>query len=110
LILAQPWFGISSWAIVAVIVFLIGLLPIIAAFRVIANRRHMLVFICSWLLPLPLLFILLFGNQFLFGANGDEIQGISIFGIALIVFITDLIASVLLIMLVPRYLHPPKEL
>jgi len=109
LILAQQWFGITSRAAVAVIVFLIGLPPIIAAFRAIANRRRVLVFIFSWLLPLPLLFVMLFGNQFLFGANGDEIRGAAILGIALIVFVTDLIASVLLIVFGPRYAHPQEK-
>jgi hypothetical protein len=109
LILAQQWFGISSRAIVVAVVFLIGLPPVIAAFRAIANRRRVLVFICSWLLPLPLLFIMLFGNQFLFGANGDEIQGAALLGIALIVFMTDLIASILLIVFGPRYAHPQEK-
>jgi hypothetical protein len=106
LILAQQWFGITSRVVGAAIVFLIGLPPIIAAFRVIANRRRVLIFICSWLLPLPLLFAMLFGNQFLFGANGDEIRGVSLLGIALIVFITDSVATVLLIVFGPRYAHP----
>jgi hypothetical protein len=109
LILAQQWLGISSRAIVAAIIFLIGLPPIIAAFRVIANSRRVLVFICSWLLPLPLLFVMLFANQFLFGTNGDEMQGASILGIFLIVFMTDLIASILWIVFAPRYLHPREE-
>ena len=109
LILAEQWFGITSRAIVAAIVFLIGLPPVIAAFRVIANRRRVLVFICSWLLPLPLLFAMLFGNEFLFGANGNEIHGVALLGIALIVFMTDLIASILLIVFGPRYLHPQEE-
>jgi hypothetical protein len=109
LILAQGWFGISSRGVVALTVFLIGLPPVIAAFRVIANRRRILVFICSWLLPLPLLFVMLFANQFLFGANGDEIQGGSILGISFIVFMTDLIASTLWIVFAPRYLHPREE-
>jgi hypothetical protein len=106
LILAQQGFGISSRAIVALIVFLIGLPPLIAAYRAIANRRRVLVFIVSWLLPLPLLFAMLFGNQFLFGANGDAIPGPLIFGISLIVFITDLIAVILLIWFGPRFLRP----
>jgi hypothetical protein len=102
LILAKQWFGITSRAVVALIVFLIGLPPIIAAFRVIANRRRNLVFICSWLLPLSLLFAMLFVNQFLFGSNGNDIQGATILGVPLIVFIIDLIASILLIVLAPR--------
>jgi len=110
LILAEQWFGISSQAIVALIVFLVGLLPIIAAFRVIANKRRGLVFICSWLLPLPLLFAMLFGNQILFGANGNEFRGGLILGISLIVFVTDLIASVLLIVFGTNYLRSPEEL
>ncbi|HKG54802.1 MAG TPA: hypothetical protein VKB04_11140 [Anaerolineales bacterium] len=108
LILSEGWFGISSRVVVAVIVFLIGLPPVIAAFRAIANRRRTLVFICSWLLPLPLLFAMLFVNQFLFGANGDQIRG-SLLGIAFIVFITDLIAGILLMVFGPRYLNPQKE-
>src|SRR6266511_4400593 len=61
LILAEGWFGITSRAIVALVVFLIGLPPVITAFRAIANQRHALVFLGSWLLPLPLLFLMLFG-------------------------------------------------
>ena len=105
LILAEQWFGITSRVVLAVIVFLIGLPPAVAAFRAIVNGRRTLVFICSWLLPLPLLFAMLFGNQFLFGANGDEIRGAAILGIPLIVFMTDLIASILLIVFGPRYLR-----
>jgi hypothetical protein len=105
LILAQEWFGISSRAIVAIIVFLIGLPPAIAAFRAIANRRGVLVFLGSWLLPLPLLFAMLFANRFLFGENGGLIRGSLIFGISLIVFMTDLIASVLLIVFGRRFLR-----
>ena len=109
LILAEEWFGITSRPIVAAVVFLIGLPPVIAAFRAIANRRRILVFICSWLLPLPLLFVMLFANQFLFGANGDEIKGGAISGISLIVFLIDLIAILLLIVFGPRYLYPQEE-
>jgi hypothetical protein len=108
LILAERWFGITSRVIVAVIVFLIGLSPVIAAFRAIANRRQILVFICSWLLPLPLLFAMLFVNQFLFGADGNEVQGGSILGISFIVFLIDLITIVLLIVFGPRYIHPQE--
>jgi len=109
LILAEGWFGVSNQAIVALIVLLIGLPPIMAAFQVIANERRVLVFICSWLLPLPLLFAMLFGNQFLFGASGNQIQGGALLGISLIVFITDLIASVLLIVFGPRYFSLQAE-
>jgi hypothetical protein len=109
LILAEQWFGISNRAIVALIVFLIGLPPIIAAFQVIADRRRVLIFICSWLLPLPLLFAMLFGNQLLFGPNGDEIRGVSLLGISLVVLITDLIASILLILFGPRFLSSQEE-
>ncbi len=104
LILAQQWFGISSRAIVALIVFLIGLPPVILAYRAIANQRRTLVFICSWLLPLPVLFIILVSNALLFGANGDEIRGATLLGIPLVVLIIDLIASALLVILSTRYL------
>jgi len=109
LVLSEQWFGVSSRPVVAAIVFLIGLPPVIAAFRAIANRRRILVFICSWLLPLPLLFVLLVGSNLLFEVNGSEVRGPSFLGISLIVLITDLIASVLMIMLGPRYLLPQEE-
>jgi|SRR5919108_1900254 hypothetical protein len=109
LILARQWSGTTSPPLVTLMVFLIGLPPIIAALHTIANRRRFLVFICSWLLPLPLLFVLLVGNQFLFGANTIEMQQPSFLGISLIVLVTDLMASILLIMLAPGFLHPQVE-
>jgi hypothetical protein len=109
LILAQQWLGVTSRIIVAVIVFFIGLPPIIVAFRAIANRRRLLIFICSWLLPLPLLFVLLVGNNLLFGASGSEVHGPSLLGISLIVLIADLVASVLLIVFGYRYLFAQEE-
>jgi len=108
LVLAGQWFGVSSRPIVAVIVFLIGLPPVVAAFRAIANRRRLLVFICSWLLPIPLLVVLLVGNEVLFGAGANGTQQASFLGISLIVLITDLLASALLIILGPRYLRPQE--
>ncbi len=107
--LAQQWFGVTSRLIVALIVFLIGLPPVIAAFHAIGNERRWRIFIGSWLLPLPLLFVMLFANRFLFGENGSEGLGVLILGISLIVFITDLLASVLLIVWGARHLRQQKE-
>jgi len=109
LILAEQWFGITSQPVVAIMVFLISLPPIIAAFRAIANGRRVRVFLCSWLLPLPLLFVLLFSNEFLFGANGVAKQSSSFLGVNIIVLVTDMIASALLIVLGPRYLRSQEE-
>jgi hypothetical protein len=95
LLLAGQWFGITSRAVVAAIVFVIGLPPVIAAYRVIANRRPTLVFAGSWLLPLPVLIVLLFGNAFIFGPNGDQIRSASLLGIPWIVLIIDLAALLL---------------
>ncbi len=103
--LVQQWFGITSRPSVALIVLLIGLPPVIAAFRVIANKRRWRVLLGSWLLPLPLLFVMLFANRFLFGENGNERLDVLILGISLIVFVTDLIASILLIVFGPRHFH-----
>jgi hypothetical protein len=104
LILAQEGFGISSRIFVALIVFLIGLPPVVVAYRVIANKWRTLVFTCSWLLPLPVLIVLLVGNSLLFGANGDEIQGATLAGIPFIVLIVDLLACILLMILTARQL------
>ncbi len=109
LILAREWFGVTSRVIVAAIVLLIGVPPVVAAFRVVVNRRRVRVFIGSLLLPLPVLMGLLVGNTILFGESGTEIQGASFLGISLIVLVTDLIATVLFIVLGPRYLRPQEE-
>jgi hypothetical protein len=105
LVLAKEWFGVSSRVFVAVVIFLIGLPPVIAAYRVIANRRRRLIFIGSWLLPLPVLFLLLFGTQFLFETIDIGTWLGSFLGIWLVVLITDLIAFAIFILLAPRYLH-----
>ncbi len=109
LVLAHQWFAAPNRSLVATIVFLISVPPLVAAFRAVVNRRRLLVFIGSWLLPLPLLFALLFGDQFLFGASAIGTQLGSFLGIWLIVLITDLIASALFIMWGPRYLRPQAE-
>ena len=108
LILAQQWFGVSNQAIVAAVVFLIGLPPVIAAFRAIANRRRWLVFIGSLLLPIPVLIVLLFGSAFLFESTNIGTQVGSFLGIWLTVLIIDLIALVVFILLAPRYLRPQE--
>lgn len=106
LVLVQQWFGVSRRIMVAVVVFLVGLPPLIAAFRAIANQRRVLVFAGSYLLPIPVLVLLLFGNKFLFETNGNRWQFGSFLGIDLIVLLADLVAAVLLILLAPRYLLP----
>jgi hypothetical protein len=55
------------------------------------------VFICSWLLPLLVLFVLLIGNAVLFGQNGDQIQGVTLLGVPLIVMVIDLVAVIVFI-------------
>jgi hypothetical protein len=104
LVLAQQWFGITSRPVVAVIVFLIGLPPVIAAYRVIANQHRMRVFLSSWLLPLAVLLLLLVSNARLYGPNGDQIQSALVFGIPVVVFVIDLLAIALLIVILTRYL------
>ncbi|MGE5641412.1 MAG: hypothetical protein ACM3Y8_00240 [Byssovorax cruenta] len=104
LVLAQQWFGITSRPVVAVLVFLIGLPPVIAAYRVIANQHRMRVFLSSWLLPLAVLLLLLVSNERLYGPNGDQIQSALVFGIPVVVFVIDLLAIALLIVILTRYL------
>lgn len=104
LVLAQQWFGITSRPVVAVLVFLIGLPPVIAAYRVIANQHRMRVFLSSWLLPLVVLLLLLVSNARLYGPNGDQIQSALVFGIPVVVFVIDLLAIALLIVILTRYL------
>jgi hypothetical protein len=108
-ILAEQWLGVTSRPVVALIAFLIGLPPVIAAFRAIANQGRWSIFIGSWLLPLPLLFVMLFANRFLFGENGNERLGVGVLGISWIVLVIDLIASCLLIAYGTRYFRPQVD-
>jgi len=109
LILAGQWFAVSSWLSVAVVVLLIGVPPVFFAFRAIANRRRVLIFICSLLLPLPLLVVMLVGDRFLFGSSGSASPRASFLGVSLIVLITDLVASTLLVMLGMLFLRRRAE-
>lgn len=109
LILANQWFGITSPLIVAAIVFVIGLPPVIAAFRVIANRPPWFVFITSLLLPLPVLAVLLFGSAFLFEHSSLGTAFGSLLGIWLLVLVVDLSAAALFLALLPRGLRLQRE-
>ena len=102
LILAQQWFGITSPFVVAGIVFVIGLPPVIAAFRVIPNSHRWAVFITSLVLPLPVLVILLFGSAFLYEHSSIGTVFGSLLGIWLMVLVVDLAAAALFLALLPR--------
>ena len=97
LVLAAQWFGTSNRLIVAFVVLLIAVPPVVVAFRAIANQRPVRVLIGSLLLPLPLLFAMLFGNRALFGENGIPEGQALIFGIAPVVLVVNVLAIVLLI-------------
>ena len=71
--------------------------------------RLLLVFISSWLLPLQLLFVLLLGNELLFGTKDRAMRRPSFLGISETVLITNPVASILIIMLASRYLHPQED-
>ena len=109
LILAHQWFGVTNRVVVAVFVFLIGLPPVIAAYGVIANPRRMAIFSASWLLPLPVLFVLLFGNAFLFEASDIGTRLGSFLGIWLVVLMVDLLAVVLFLLLALRARELPLK-
>ena len=109
LVLAQQWFGITSRSLVAILVFLIGLPPVVAAYGVIANQHRTRVFIGTWLLPLPVLVALLFSNAVLFGPDGNQIHGRLFFGMPLIVLVVDAVAFVLLIMACTKYSQLAEE-
>jgi hypothetical protein len=109
LILAQPWSAVLSRPVVAFLVFLIGLPPVLAVYRVIANCRRLSIFVGSWLLPLPLLFVMLFSDRLLFGESHTVPAGASFLGISLIVLITDLAGLALLAIFGPRYIPPTEQ-
>jgi hypothetical protein len=102
LVLARQWLISPSLVLVAAVVFLVGLPPLMAAFRAIANQRRALVFFSSYLLPLPLLFAILFAARFLYGENGDDVRGATIFGAPVLVIATQAVAIALLTILAWR--------
>jgi hypothetical protein len=103
LVLAQQWGLPPNRVIVAAAVFLIGIPPIVTAYHAIANQPQWPVFLGSWLLPLPMLFLLLFGDQFLFVSSTLGTRLGSFLGIWLVVLITDLIASISFLILWSKY-------
>ena len=76
---------------VASILFLLALPPLVIAFRSIANRRRVLIFTTSWLLPLFLLFVLPYIDIWLFGPELDK-PGLSLIGIPVIILVADMVA------------------
>jgi hypothetical protein len=66
LVLAQRFTPTPSRTVVAIAVFLIGLPPVIVAGRMIANRPRWSALCWSWLLPLAVVFVLLFADKVLF--------------------------------------------
>jgi len=92
LVLAQQWFAAPSRVAVAAVVLLIVGGAVVAAYRAIANPRPLPVLLGALLLPLPLLFAMLFGNVFLFGQDGIPAGQMLIFGVAPIVLVVDLLA------------------
>jgi hypothetical protein len=102
LILAQQWLGISNRLVVASVVLMIGLPPVIVAYRHIANHHRVRVLLGSVLLLLPVLFVLLISNRSLYGEDGGSGPPAFIFGVPLLVLVGDLIAVFLLIFLARR--------
>ena len=105
LVLARGWSPALSRAGVAAIVLLIGVPPLAAGFRAIANQRRGLVFAASWLLPVPLLVLLLLGDKYLFETTAVGAKFGSFAGIWLTVLVSDLAAFLLFILLGRRYLR-----
>jgi hypothetical protein len=73
------------------ILFLLALSPVVIAFRSIANRRRVLIFAISWLLPLSLLFVLPYIDTWLFGPDLDK-TSLSLVGIPVVILVVNLIA------------------
>jgi hypothetical protein len=102
LLLAQHWFGTVNRLVVALGVLVLGLPPALAAYRHIANPHRLRVWLGSMLLLLPVLFVLLLGNRFLFGEDGAGGPPAFLFGVPLLVLVVDLSAIGLLVILAQR--------
>lgn len=74
-----------------ILLFVLGLHPLILAFRAIANPRPLLVFMASWFLPVLVYGPLPMVDEWLFASDLNN-AGASLVGIPAAVLVTDLIA------------------
>lgn len=80
--------------LLAVLLFLLALPPLVRAFRSMAVKNRLPIFIASWLLPLFPLFALSVVDEWLFGPKLNQV-GSAWIGIPVIVLMIDAIAIVL---------------
>jgi hypothetical protein len=104
--LARQWFASPSIALVAVVVFFIGLPPVIAAFGGLEVRRRTLIFASSYLLPLPMLFAILIASRLLYGEAGNAVTGATLLGVPIPVLIVQSLAIGLFIYSTSREKDP----
>jgi hypothetical protein len=83
--------------LLACILFLLALPPLVIAYRAIANRKSLPIFIVSLLLPLLLLYILPFVDTWLFGPDLDR-ASLSFLGIPVIILLTDIFMVALFVL------------
>lgn len=82
--------------VLACILFLLALPPLIQAYRSIANRQRLLLFIASWLMPFLILLLLPTFDSWLFDTDFYSTNR-SLLGIPVIILAMDILAILLLV-------------
>lgn len=95
-LLARIYFHLPTPYLIAGILFLLGLPPIMSAFKAIHNRRRFVIFAISWLMPLIILITLSMVDNWLFASNPNNVK-FALMGIPNIVLVTNLAAILLFI-------------
>jgi hypothetical protein len=106
--LVRTYFDQPNRYFLSGVLFLLGLPPLLYAFRVIANQRRFFVFITFYILPLLLYASLPFIDQWFFNADLNN-AGLSLAGIPVIVLVTDLAAIALYVYGGNKVLRPNKR-
>jgi len=79
----------------ATVLFLLALPPLVTAFRSLAVKNRLPIFVASWLLPLFPLFALSVVDEWLFGPELNQV-GVALMGIPVIILILDVVAMLML--------------
>lgn len=93
----------------ALVLFLLALPPLVAAFRSLAVKNRLPIFVASWLLPLFPLFALSVVDEWLFGPKLSQ-RGIALMGIPVIILVLDAVAIVMFWIVGNHVFRPPSQI
>jgi len=106
-LLARIYLQQPNQYLLAGIVLLLGLPPLVYTFKSISNKRRMLVFVISWLMPLLILTLVSIVDDRLFASDPANVN-LALAGVPVIVLVTNLAAVVLFILVGAKILNQPE--